>query len=191
MTASRPVGIKLEAATVDELSRSPKLHLERPGCPCCHCGWALSHQSGWPGTTRGRAGYAAHQIRTPPVPGRDHPACGVAVSPVHVELPRPDESWASPRAMSRVCEKTTGRRTRTNRCDGESTSSNASNRLDPPSAFCRCIQRFTTPLTSNATLSPAIPFGPSGPKRCKRGRLRPLRSERARHPGLVTSLRFS
>src|SRR5215208_1816097 len=42
----------------------------------------------------------------------------------------------------------------------------------------------TTPSPYNATSSPAAPFGFSGPKQYKLGRLRPLPREGARHPGL-------
>jgi hypothetical protein len=56
-------------------------------------------------------------------------------------------------------------------------------RPDQPSAFSRCMLRFTTRSTFNATSSPAAPFDFSGPRQGKHGRLRPLRPERACQPG--------
>ena len=79
--------------------------------------------------------------------------------------------------MSRVCARTIGRRTRISRYDGESVSSNGSNRLDQLNAFSRCMLRFTTRSIFSAISSPAAPFGASGPKRLKPGRLRPPQRE--------------
>src|ERR671912_2632263 len=86
--------------------------------------------------------------------------------------------------MSRACARTTERKTLTSRYDGESASSSGSSRLDQPSASCPLMPPSTTPSPYNATLSPAAPFGFSGPKQYKLGRLRPLPREGARHPGL-------
>ena len=47
--------------------------------------------------------------------------------------------------------------------------------------FPQCMLRSTTPSMFSATLSRAAPFGPSGPRRHKPGRLRPPRPDRAYH----------
>ena len=89
--------------------------------------------------------------------------------------------------MSRACERTIRSRTPIRRCDDASERCNGSSRLAQPSGSCPLTLPSTTRSAFNVTLSPAAPFGPSGPRRCKRGSTRPLRPDQTHHSGLCDS----
>jgi transposase-like protein len=57
----------------------------------------------------------------------------------------------SRRGTNKACGRTTGPRSRTSRCGGESARCSGSSRPAPPSASCRSTPPFTTRSTSSAT----------------------------------------